>query len=238
MKDWIAPAVVVAVMLGLLTLWHRSRQAKLGADRDVLDRILADADEFFAMVNRLEAVVTSTTVAVSVAAVKDAASTLLDAWKALESAAWRVGRLSSYRYDGLRPLARRIHDACTSTARSRAFLEALATGTATTGAAKLSGALPWPDLMRDAKVYRTLAVVYRREGPLTPLQRNWWRRRGKRESTHLEIGAPLRGRKRKALEKDQVTSIEQAVALVRDLPEFEHLIDAEVNAVAYRALHE
>ena len=100
MNDWLAPAVVVGFVLGLLTLWHRSREAKLNADREVLDQILRDADEFFAQVNRLEAVLTAATAATSieVAALSDAASTLIKVWKALESAVWRVGRLSSYRW--------------------------------------------------------------------------------------------------------------------------------------------
>ena len=247
MEDWFAPAVLVAVaavavtiVLGVLSLWHRSRQARLNADREVLDRILADADEYFEEMLRFESLVVTgaRSSAVTVAAIRDAASTLQKLWTALERAVFQVGRLSTVRYDGVRPLGRRIHDACTSTASDRAFLEVLATGSAYTDPSKLSSAIPWPDLQTDALLYRTLAVVYRRRGPLTPRRLTWWRIPSRRESTSLQIAAPLRRkRRRRGTNEERVTSVEQTRTLIGDTPGLEGLSDSEVNALAYRVLH-
>lgn len=141
------------------------------------------------------------------------------------------------RYDGLRVLAHRIYDAYESTADSRGILAPVARGTAVAPTTVLVASMPWPDLIADATIFRTLAVVYRRQGPLTPRRHAWWRTRGRREATPLQIGAPLRRRNSAQRRRGDVTSIDQARAILDDMPELQSLSEPDRNNIAYRMLY-
>lgn len=235
MSGWVP--VVVAAGIGLLTLWYMKRQRIVEADRPVLDDIRNEIvvkyhKHIEVARNQAEAGVQN------LRRMRVMASDLSVAWAALEAAAAHIGRLSRLRYDGLRPLAHRIQDACESTASDRQQLEALASGTAT-APERLAAALPWPSLGFDALAYGALASIYRREGPLTPRSRDWWRLPSKREANDSQIFAPIahRVRKKTSQPEDVLTSIAEVRELIRSESELSHLSDPEVNTLAYQILH-
>ncbi len=236
MAPWIP--VGVTVVIGVLTLWYIKRRDVISADRVVLDDIRREMVEYY---ERIEAARRQLPIESSTVPRMRALAIDVDgSWNSLERGWSHVGRLSRLRYDGIRTLAHRIGDSCNSTARDREQLKALAQGTAVTSPERLTGAIPWPALNADALIYLALASIYRREGPLGPITRAWWRVPSRRESTDQQITAPIRhrGKRKKGETTDDVRSIARVREIIRALPEFNDLSDSGVNELAYRVLHD
>lgn len=234
MVPWLIPVITSAV-LGLLGLWYMKRRDVVAADRGVLDSIWSDLAEYHRRIKAAQGAAQGTR-----PNVRDLASDLHDAWYALEVGASHVGKLSRLRYDGLRALADRVRDACRTTTNDRALLKTLADGVATTSPTRLLDTIPWQGLNTDALVYWALAGIYRREGPLAPRRRAWWRLPARREATDWQIAAPIRhwvkGHRYRSAD-ELVTSIDQVREMIRTRLEFADLSATEVNELAYRVLH-
>lgn len=232
MLGWLA--VLIPSAIALYALIHYKRRDQVNADRQVLDQIVADLTAFD---RGLVAVLAAKTAGPPVG--KPAAD-LRDSWHHLEDAATAVGRVSNLRYDGLRTLGSRIADACRSTEADRAILEMLAARSAAARWDRLDSLFPWPSLRTDSLIYQTLAVVYRREGPLTPRRRAWWRIPSRRTSTLLQTSAPIRyrvTRRKGGSGGTAVANLDEARTFIKDDPSLQDLSRDQLHELAYKVLY-
>lgn len=255
-------AGIVGVVLGAL-LNHRfgTRRDKLSDDRTVLDEVIDHMDPYelhlknasLALVpdnerpeplpsvrevlQRIEAGSTpgGSTIASKVggAIQPDLARSLLGAWDELRSAGALVGRLSLRRYDGLRAFGRRLATAHLDD-DLRATLAQIVRGTAVSTDTVFEDAWPFKELRTDAAIYRTMAIVYRRRGPLHPGNRLWWRTKTSRARTSTDLVAVLRS----SAGSSDTVSEDELRRMLESNPEIAHLPSQEKNILIYRILND
>ena len=252
LEDWLAPAVVTGV-LGIfigafITHWLGARRDRLNADKAVLDTAVEYADAFFDDLGVIESTSIRSAAPPPVSEVLErgrsagldpsgqasVAATILSAWENLKRSSSEVRKLSEFRYDGLRVFARRMYEAELASDLA-ATLRAVAARRAVTSVETLEDSLPFSELVTDALLFQTLAVVYRRKGPLRPWNRLWWRTTRQRNADDQALVAVLRRRRDKEKSgDDEAVGKAEIEAIIDAMPEFDSLTPQQRNELIYK----
>lgn len=259
-QDWLGPAAltgVVGIGVGaLLNHWLAKRRELGGSDREVFDQMIGELDGFFAQLDLigttslatpnppsvqelLEAMESGRSTPMDPSAQRSIAAAIIAGWDHLAKGAALVGRLSERRYDGVREFGRRVMGANLSST-DMATLRSIASGRAVASLEMLAGAVPFPAVRTDATLLRTLAIVYRRRGPLSPTDRLWWRTPQGRAKDNKALAAALRptARTKRIRKRRDIATQEEVEAMIDGMPEFDSLSEQRRNELVYMLIND